>query len=240
MLNARMMITVVCLLALPLSSAFSDVIMIDDMEGGLVDFARDGATSSPGGISRIDSGLTGVIGGRRMGILAYFSGPDFVTLRIDYVDTGVLGFSEGYDTEGRAGLVYGRMFQSEIDLNVDLTDGGTNGVLVITFLTADLAGTVKVDLETYGASAKSTWIGPTPSGVFNTPTDMIIPLFGPGWTDDTLPADRTNIDTITILLDGAPNGDYAIDEIYVDVPEPASLALLSIGALAMLKRRRKV
>jgi len=239
MLNSKTVTTAATLLAVMTATAFSAPVMIDDFEASSVAqlIVDDGFAHSP--IEETtDLVNTGgeVLGSWRKTALRWDEGLETVTLRVDYRDSGVLSLAEASDTRGNVELHYG--YQDF--LNADLTDGGQNSNLVLTFLTADLAGTVEVKLVTEVDSGESLWTGPTPSGLFNTPTKMIIPLFGAGWTDDPSSgaADRTDIDKLYITLHGVKNGDYVIDNIYTDVPEPASLLLAALGLPVLLKRRR--
>ena len=238
MLNSKTAVIAVTLLSVTMSTAFSAPVMIDDFEDGFMNLiVDDGYLHSPTE-SRIESGLSGVIGDWRSSSVAWDEGLEDITLRINYRNNGVFSLAEASDTRGHASLSYGLGGP----MDADLTDTGTNGVLVLTFLTADLAGTLQVDLSTLqGDQGKSTWTGPMPSGVFDTLTKMIIPLTGPGWTDNAAlgAADRTSIDQIDIMLSGVSNGDYVIADIYTDVPEPATMGLMAMGGLALLRKRRK-
>lgn len=234
---SKVLVIAVCLLALGVSAASSAVLMIDDFENGDTNLTVEG-TAPPNSKMNMQYGLSGVVKGKRYSYVQLDSGPDSLTTRVNYFDSGVFALSSGYNTRGQAQLGYG----DDDYLNWDITDGGTNSLLIVEFLTADLAGILDVRLTTGYGGGSSTWTGPTPGGLFNTPTEMMIPLSGAGWTDHSVdgPADRTDIDLIRITLHGVENGDYAIEQIYINTPEPASLALLSIGALAILKRRRVI
>lgn len=50
-------------------------------------------------------------------------------------------------------------------------------------------------------------------------------------------ADLSNIDRLVIVFDTSPSGDFALSQVST-VPEPASMAILGLGALGLIRRRR--
>ena len=50
--------------------------------------------------------------------------------------------------------------------------------------------------------------------------------------------DFTDVTAVLVIIGGAPDGDYELDRISVNVPGPAPAVLLLVGACALLRRRR--
>ena len=56
-------------------------------------------------------------------------------------------------------------------------------------------------------------------------------------TDNDYPDDWPKVSGAHVVWEGMPDGDW---EIFDAVPEPATLGLLALGGLAVLKRRKRV
>lgn len=141
--------------------------------------------------------------------------------------TGRLSFSNDGGTDGTLTLTY-------TGLSVDLTDGGASNSIVFEFLSADQPATVTV-MVTDGDSTDTQNLS-IPASV----SPQTIPHFFSVFTA----IDFTDVNAVTITL--SPNntngGDYLLDIIESrdsNIPEPASMALLTLGGLAMIQRRRR-
>ncbi len=133
-------------------------------------------------------------------------------------------------------LLYGPY--NDIRMGKDLISGGNTG-LVIDLISAEYEFTLDVQVvvaplmgpHLYASSPATTYpANPQPHSIF-------VPFSAftqdPGFT-------FTQVDFLTFTFSGAEDGDYVIDEIRADVPEPATLALMAAGAAAMIGRRRKL
>ena len=216
--------------------AWAAPVVVDDFEDGLanliVDDGYDFSTSDSDTQAGLDA--SAVIGGQRDASLAFVSGVEYARVRINRRDSGVFSFAEDTDTKANATLSYGLGG----DLEADLTDGASNNAFLLVFNTADLVGQVTIAITTTETGGSSTWMGPTPSGIYNVDTDFLVAFTDPGWVDVAGGADLTDVDTIAITFTGVENGDYIVNEI-TTVPEPGAATILALGTMLLIRRRRR-
>lgn len=167
------------------------------------------------------------------------------TMSIDSDVTGMFAMSYAY-VDAAAGVV---AMATPSTFTADLTilwDGGTmdlvpNGenAIEVTVDEADHAGEMTITLtDTDGsivAVTKSFSAGSAFTLLF-TESDFAEPAneIDPG-TDGF---DPTMTDSIELVLNGTPAGDYTLGLVQ-SVPEPATMAFLTLGGLAVLTRRRQ-
>ena len=232
-MKTNLFVSVIVVCALLSSAAPAAIISIDDFAEGSTNLVvYDGNATA----SDSDSSLAGVIGGRRDTDLLWLAGSNDAVLRINFRGTTEFALlAAGPATQGEAALSYGQGG----DLNADLTDSGSNEAIQLVFNTADFAGTLTITVETAGVGT-SVWTGATPSGLNN----VSIPdgILDVPFVDFAGSASFSNVDSITVELEAAPSGDYAITRISAVpegyVPEPMTLGLLAVGGLAVLARKR--
>jgi hypothetical protein len=124
-------------------------------------------------------------------------------------------------------------------VTISPTGGGPFALLSLDYAKwqtdASAAASITVTGHRSDGSSLSTTL--SPGGFFGGPgTDFKTIAFGPDWSD---------LLSVTLLGTGATFGTlnyFAIDNLVVDtsgaVPEPATLALLGLGAAALIRRRR--
>lgn len=223
---------VVVSLGLPASAS---IITIDDFENGYANLAVDDNVDYTHHAFVSQAPVAGVIGGQRNLTLDYVSGPNYSRVFVDRADSGAFVLAEDPDTRAVATLAYG----AGGDLNADFAALGTGSAIRLVFSTADLAGEVSIQAYSAGPSRMSTWTGSTPGGLFNADQNFDVSLSDPNWfANSGGGVDWHNVDRISITLTGAANGDYVLRHIVI-VPEPATLSLLALGGVAVLRRKRR-
>jgi len=136
---------------------------------------------------------------------------------------------------------------NDIRMGKDLISGGNTG-LVIDLISAEYEFTLDVQVAVFTLDLQVgvaplidpylyAWSPATTYPADPQPHSIFVPFSAftqdPGFT-------FTDVDLLTFTFSGAEDGDYVIDEIRADVPEPATLALVVAGAAAMIGRRRKL
>ena len=203
-----------------LTSAEATVIMIDDFQDGDVNLTANSTIPS----SSSNETATSAIGGTRETGITYESGP--LSVRANTA-LEMLSFSSDTMTAGDFNLAYDA---NGIGLNADLTNGGINKTLFVDLILADADSILTVTLQSIDEAT-------------STSHSLSESLTGPGLAEFGLNGfigvDPTDIEAIFINIEGAPNGDYAIDQIYVAVPEPSSMIIWSMSALSLIAFYRR-
>lgn len=136
---------------------------------------------------------------------------------------GVLEFSLRSGTTGSGLLIW----NSD---GVDLTDGGESTVLQINLLVID-QGQVNLNFTITDDLGMTSTVEVT---------DAVIGANNIFLADILGPADLTAVDMVQLEIFGSDAADLQIDQIQTTnpIPEPTSVALLGLGTLGFLRRRR--
>ncbi|MBI5705750.1 MAG: PEP-CTERM sorting domain-containing protein [Armatimonadetes bacterium] len=149
------------------------------------------------------------------------AGPGVCALSNDFGNAS--SFWLGYLCTGASG---GNGLFYSTSTNADLSSWGAMELDVVR---ADLAFSVTVIfVSEFSIGGWSKSFGPVAS-----PTTITVAS-----TDGAFGSyDSANVDQLIVQIDPVKNGDLTLDEIRL-VPEPASLATLGLGALALMRRRK--
>lgn len=152
---------------------------------------------------------------------------------IGKVEDGALAYANSPSSAGSLSVIYDAN-GAGLD-GVDLTDGGTATGILFSILYADLPTQYTITVTGSGVGPLT---GTFPSGILE-PADaqdvyIDFAAFGGG--------NFTNVSAIQFDFEPATTGiagnDLILDSITTGVPEPSSIALLALGGLAMMRRRR--
>ena len=207
----------------------ADIVIDNFNEGAASIVVNDSSTQA----TDTDSGLstTNTVGGERHSVLNWQAGTSDTTLNIN--QSGELiekcGFGSQPANDGWFELIYG----NSSDLNVDLTQGGTNNTFGILFLFSDIAGTTTVSVTTTGLGTSTLSKSNPMGGEMSTWVWFDYSAFSAG-------ADFANVDKISVRSDGVAGADTIFDMFETSVvPEPASFALFGLSGLVVWRLRRK-
>lgn len=183
-------------------------------------------------ITVVQSGLTGVIGGSRSLTIERTAttgtGVRRVTGEISDLAPAFFSYTSSTGANGFANLIYG----ASTDLNLNLL---TETAFIIDFDGYDAPNgnplVVQIDLVSSAGSGSATANLTTNGGLVQ------IDFNAAGYAA----VDFSDIDRISVKLDPNRGGDFDVNQIttVTAVPEPSSTALLGLGGLALLLRRKK-
>ncbi len=219
------------LIALMASVASAAPMIIDDFNSGSLSDAIFGYTSRTK-----DEAAAGIIDGwRQMSIAGLGAGGGG---SVSYgIAQGRIGLYTGTIAPTYTGgweLLYGP--HNDIRMVKDLIGGGNTGI-VIDMISAEYAFTLSVRavVAPLIAPYKYATLPQTAYPANSQPHSLFLPFstfaLDPGFS-------WTEVDYPTFTFRGEADGDYVIDEIRADVPEPASAALLLVAGLALIRQRK--
>ena len=204
-------------------------VMIDSFDG-----AQSLAVKASGPVSQTSMiPAAGALGGLRGAQLDFVSGPLGSTLDIDPGGSGILAASTDAITSASAATWWDG-WAGAFSLGADLTDAGWFDNFVLGVLFDDLPTVITLEVYTDPGNWATADLA-LPGGIY-TPQEFLLPFasFGGGAGG----VDFSNVGMISMKFELDPSTDLALDFIKTDVPEPATLSLVALSWLALLKRRR--
>jgi len=168
----------------------------------------------------VENALPGVLGGTRDSTLTT-TVVGAVSAQL-FTFGGSLQWANGPSYVSSATLVYDNF------TDVDLTSGGANQYIEAIFSFIDQNTVLDITLDdgtTSFTRSQTATVGGAQTLFFN--------------FSEYTGVDPTSIDKITIKLSGQPGGDATLDIVEATgIPEPGTMALVSLGLLALARRRR--
>jgi hypothetical protein len=221
-------------MSLMTGSASAYHIIDDFIDGGF-----DVALASVGSLTDSQTGLAGVIGGQRdivMTVTTHPGGPADGRAFVDDVVNKELSFANDPGVAGVLELKYGSFADTApgpSDLNEDFSG---EIVLDLDVKEVDLNGWLTVDLDANGSLFSNTVPIPSSGGLVH------VMYFGPTGFPGLTEADLADVDGIQYTFSGPTNWDVRVKLLASNEtisPEPATMSLLGVGVLTLIRRRRK-
>lgn len=217
------------LIGLTVAAASANAVLVDDFLTGSY---NSGAFTS--GTQSAWTSASSAIGGIRYTALTITANPLVGDAKTRVITTpGVLEVSTDADVDTALTLGYGYASSSTTaassPLNLDLTG---NSLIAVNFRTNDVAQPASVTIYTNGGASSFTRNLAIAGGIVSASPQTYVFDF----SSDA--ANLGDVDGISFSFDPTAGGDFSLNSINA-VPEPMSLAVLSIGAAALLRRKKK-
>ncbi len=211
------------LMAVVLAASVASAATIDNFATGSVEYVANPGTPDGG----IQTGLTGVRGGVRETAVTVVSGAGELSLDIDGLSPQAAIFSAQASTEGNFSLKYGSLATGGSNLNVDLS---ADNYLRIQFFSGALPqNALEVTMEISSNGQNGSFTYDIAAG-----TEKLLLAFS-----EISPLTLTDVDGFALTFKNMSNAeDFTFSFIDTVVPEPATMSLLALGGIAMLKRRK--
>jgi hypothetical protein len=237
-MSLRLRIISVSVLAGALVIPASAVVVIDNFTQGATTLSIAGGVGS----QESQQSVINAVGTQRDVLLSVTSNPFLRTATFEIVPAqGMAFYSSGPGVVGAVGLDYDGVDTENLIDGIQTAGPGLNlnlsaeNAFRFAFTFADLGSTVRVDAYTFSGGS-STGSAVVSSGI-SVPTNVdinfsaftVLTAGGVNWAD---------VDRLVFTFDGGAARDFSLSNISA-VPEPASMAALTIGALGLVARRRR-
>ena len=211
------------------STATAQIVIDDFTDGSAIAQFTVGAT-----VSQTTTGA-GILGSQRVDTLTVPAVPMAFMGLVGFNVNGDLSVGQGPSDEISGSLVYDAL------AGFDLTGGGTLNAFQLNFTSSDssilpIVGSLTLS-ATSGGTTASQLVDIPPFAVLPAPAVPVVVQFA-----DFSGLDFSSVDSVSLSFDFAdnPGTDFSLAsfEAVEAVPEPGSLALLSMASLVLLRRRR--
>lgn len=231
----KLIIACAVLTTVAFSGMASAVTVIDSFDEGFV-FISDPAIG-PFVPTSYEVGLdpSEVVGGNRFAQVTRVSGPNNAVAQ---TGIGNVAFSAGSQTTGFFVLGWGTDATGGLSaataLNLDLIADGFDAFLLSA--STDVTGIGGTMTITVWSNVGGLAISDSYSRNFTGPADVFQTYSFP--VEEFALVNLTDVDAIYLRIDAiSPGADYTLDFL-TTIPEPASMSLLALGAMALIRRRR--
>lgn len=242
---------VACLLAISAGTARAATVMIDDFEGPtpgrtyFITGSSGGGDPSP--LLMKQSQASGILGGQRdslvnvigtaqlgsaLGVVGWDAARNAGLFQINTTPGPGSAVALQYDgTDADAPGAPAQLTNGQGLGGFDLSSGGSNNVLKLTFASCDAPGGLTINISaTSPGGGTSSFL--TSVADHNSKYELLIPFSS---FTHTGTGTLTSINSISFLFNvaGVPNVDFALDSIAA-VPEPSTCVLLAVGVCGLL------
>lgn len=205
---------------------------IDDFSGTQSGVATGISLTGIGPVILSEVSVPGAIGGSRETTLT----------GVSFDVSGVDSASATYHPQALSGFLdYESSIGATADLGVSYgpslaADFSADALVRVALLDFDFAGGAAMGIDVTLDDGVNL---ATVSGSVNTQGPQLIDFLFADFLSQAPALDLTAIDSIEVLFQPGKSADFRVDSITTQIPEPASAALLTVGAFALAVRRKR-
>lgn len=193
--------------------------------GGGTLTAEDGTPTD----SMIETSLSGVVGGIRESSVTRTGGGNTVTLGINTTTSFAVDYASGPSTQGTFSLKYGSQATGGSNLNLNISSDNYIRIQFYGGAGPESNMQIRLDIDSSaGSGANKTY------DILANTEMVLLDL------SEISPLNTGDVDGISISFLNMENADD-FTFLFIDsvVPEPATMSLLALGGIAMLKRHKR-